>query len=108
MHRMLVAVLFVPLLLLPLLALAQGAKLVDRIVAVVNKEVITLTELDERVGRAERELARRKNFANQVRGYAASALRDELELVLAGPDSVGSEALDGLLRELGLELPDLG
>jgi peptidyl-prolyl cis-trans isomerase SurA len=55
---MFVAVLFVPLLLLPLLALAQGAHLVDRIVAVVNKEVITLSELGVAVSSAERQLRR--------------------------------------------------
>jgi peptidyl-prolyl cis-trans isomerase SurA len=38
---------------------AQRATLVDRIVAVVNKEVITLSELDDAVGMAERELRRR-------------------------------------------------
>jgi len=40
------------------LADAQRAALVDRIVAVVNKEVITATELAERVGFAERQLRR--------------------------------------------------
>lgn len=45
-------------LLLPLSAAAQRTVLVDRIVAVVNKEVITATELDEAVARAERQLAR--------------------------------------------------
>jgi peptidyl-prolyl cis-trans isomerase SurA len=55
---MFVAVLFVPLLLLPPLALAQGAHLVDRIVAVVNKEVITLSELGVAVSSAERQLRR--------------------------------------------------
>jgi len=40
------------------LAAAQRAALVDRIVAVVNKEVITATELAERVGFAERQLRR--------------------------------------------------
>jgi peptidyl-prolyl cis-trans isomerase SurA len=58
MHRMFVAVLLVPLLLLPLLALAQGAQLVDRIVAVVNKEVITFSELGVAVSSAERQLRR--------------------------------------------------
>jgi len=53
MHRMFVAVLFVPL-----FALAQGAQLVDRIVAVVNKEVITLSELGVAVASAERQLRR--------------------------------------------------
>lgn len=55
---------FLALALLALAALPAGAAtvpvLVDRVVAVVNKEVITLTELDERVERAERELERRK------------------------------------------------
>jgi peptidyl-prolyl cis-trans isomerase SurA len=58
MRRMFAAALFVPLLLLPLLALAQGAQLVDRIVAVVNKEVITLSELGVAVSSAERQLRR--------------------------------------------------
>lgn len=39
---------------------ARPAALVDRIVAVVNKEVITLTELAERTAAAERELQRRR------------------------------------------------
>jgi peptidyl-prolyl cis-trans isomerase SurA len=43
----------------PLGAEAQGITLVDRIVAVVNKEVITASELDDAVGMAERELRRR-------------------------------------------------
>ena len=42
----------------PLLCGAQPVKLVDRIVAVVNKEVITLSELHESVGMAERQLRR--------------------------------------------------
>jgi peptidyl-prolyl cis-trans isomerase SurA len=45
-------------LLLPLDALAQRVSLVDRIVAVVNKEVITLSELNEAIGAAERQLRR--------------------------------------------------
>jgi peptidyl-prolyl cis-trans isomerase SurA len=39
-------------------AAGRDAVLVDRIVAVVGKDVITLTELDERTGRAARELGR--------------------------------------------------
>ena len=39
---------------------AQRAALVDRIVAVVNKEVITASELTERVAFAERQLQRQK------------------------------------------------
>src|SRR3954463_13040986 len=37
---------------------AHAVVLVDRIVAVVNKEVITYSELNEAVGMAERQLAR--------------------------------------------------
>ena len=43
----------------PLVGTAQKITLVDRIVAIVNKEVITFSELDEAVGMAERELRRR-------------------------------------------------
>src|SRR5687767_15967811 len=48
------------LLLLPLSAGAQNVVAVDRIVAVVNKEVITATELADAVGAAERQLRRQK------------------------------------------------
>jgi peptidyl-prolyl cis-trans isomerase SurA len=44
--------------LLPLYAAAQGVTPVDRIVAVVNKEVITATELSEAVATAQRQLRR--------------------------------------------------
>ena len=43
---------------LPLAASAERPLLVDRIVAVVNKEVITLSELNEAVAAAERQLRR--------------------------------------------------
>ena len=46
------------LLVYPVLAFAQGVLLVDRIVAVVNKDVITLSELNAAVGAAERQLQR--------------------------------------------------
>ena len=42
----------------PAFAFAQPAVLVDRIVAVVNKEVITYSELNEAVGAAQRQLTR--------------------------------------------------
>jgi peptidyl-prolyl cis-trans isomerase SurA len=42
----------------PALAVAQGPQLVDRIVAVVNKEVITFSELNAAVAAAERQLRR--------------------------------------------------
>jgi peptidyl-prolyl cis-trans isomerase SurA len=47
------------LLALPVVGAAQRITLVDSIVAIVNKEVITASELDEAVGMAERELRRR-------------------------------------------------
>jgi len=49
---------FLFLLLLPLTVPAQGPALVDRIVAVVNKEVITFSELNAAVASAERQLRR--------------------------------------------------
>jgi len=47
-------------LVLPLAAAGQGVVSVDRIVAVVNKEVITATELGEAVAAAQRQLRRQK------------------------------------------------
>src|SRR5918992_1132929 len=44
--------------LLPFSCAAQGVTLVDRIVAVVNKDVITASELDEAVAAAQRQLRR--------------------------------------------------
>ncbi len=44
---------------LPVASAQQRAVLVDRIVAVVNKEVITASELNEAIGSAERALRRR-------------------------------------------------
>ena len=52
-----------PLLFWPLDAPAQRVSLVDRIVAVVNKEVITLSELNEAIGAAERQLRRQATQA---------------------------------------------
>jgi len=46
------------LLLAPFAALAQAISLLDRIVAVVNKEVITLSELNDTIATAERQLKR--------------------------------------------------
>jgi peptidyl-prolyl cis-trans isomerase SurA len=50
--------LLVLLLLAPLCAAAQGMVPVDRIVAIVNKDVITASELADAVGAAERQLRR--------------------------------------------------
>ncbi|HXZ86066.1 MAG TPA: peptidylprolyl isomerase [Myxococcota bacterium] len=55
---MLRKVLLAVLLLLPLQAPAQRMSLVDRIVAVVNKEIITYSELSRATDAAERELRR--------------------------------------------------
>jgi peptidyl-prolyl cis-trans isomerase SurA len=55
MPRILLSLLF---LLAALPAGAQGVALLDRIVAVVNKDVITLSELNETVATAERQLRR--------------------------------------------------
>lgn len=49
---------FLLLLALPLPCAAQGPVLLDRIVAIVNKEVITLSELNDAVDMAQRELRR--------------------------------------------------
>jgi peptidyl-prolyl cis-trans isomerase SurA len=49
---------FLILLALPLAGAAQRVSLVDRIVAVVNKEVITYSELNEAISAAERQLRR--------------------------------------------------
>jgi peptidyl-prolyl cis-trans isomerase SurA len=48
-------------------AAASAVTLVDRIVAVVNKEVITYSELNEAVGLAERQLARQGTQAPERR-----------------------------------------
>jgi len=52
--------LFLFVLFIPFAAAAQGVVPVDRIVAVVNKEVITATELSEAVAAAQRQLRRQK------------------------------------------------
>jgi len=60
--RALAAALLLPLL-FPPGAAAQRLSLVDRIVAVVNKEVITFSELNEAIGAAERQLRRQNTQA---------------------------------------------
>jgi peptidyl-prolyl cis-trans isomerase SurA len=72
MHGWLFVVLF-----LPALALAQGAQLVDRIVAVVNKEVITLSELAVAVAGAERQL-RRQGTPTPERGVLERQMLERL------------------------------
>ena len=60
--RALAAALLLPLL-FPPGAAAQRLSLVDRIVAVVNKEVITFSELNEAIAAAERQLRRQNTQA---------------------------------------------
>lgn len=70
---------FVFLLLLPGLAPAQAPQLVDRIVAVVNKEVITFSELNAAVASAERQL-RRQGTAVPARGVLERQILERLVL----------------------------
>jgi len=58
---------------------AQRAALVDRIVAVVNKEVITASELTERIGFAERQL-RRQSIALPERALLERQMLERLIL----------------------------
>jgi peptidyl-prolyl cis-trans isomerase SurA len=60
-------------------AAARDAVLVDRIVAVVNKEVITLNELDERTDQAERDL-QRQHIAAPERGVLQRQVLERLVL----------------------------
>src|SRR5436190_22101754 len=76
---------------------AQAVTLVDRIVAVVNKEVITYSELYEAVGMAERQLARQ--------GTPAPA-RPVLEREMLERLIIDKAQLQ-LARETGLRLDEL-
>jgi peptidyl-prolyl cis-trans isomerase SurA len=67
---------------LPLGAGAQRITLVDRIVAIVNKEVITASELDEAVGMAEREL-RRRGTPLPARGVLERQMLERMVLIKA-------------------------
>ncbi len=78
------------LLLLALMALpaaARDALLVDRVVAVVNKDVITLTELAEHTARAEAELRRQRIAAPERAALERQVLErlvlDKAQLQLA-------------------------
>jgi peptidyl-prolyl cis-trans isomerase SurA len=78
-------------------ALAQRVSLVDRIVAVVNKEVITLSELNEAIGTAERQLRRQ--------GTQAPA-RDVLERQLLERLILDKAQLQ-LARDSGIRVDDM-
>src|SRR5439155_915489 len=69
---------------LPFAAPAQSVTVVDRIVAVVNKEVVTLSELNDAVGRAERQLRRQNTPApEQASPERLAAARAKAENALA-------------------------
>src|SRR5438105_7120828 len=88
---LLVALLAVPL------APVHGVTLVDRIVAVVNKDVVTYSELHEAVGMAERQLARQGTAAPE----RAVLERQMLERLIL------DKAQLQLARESGLRIDDL-
>jgi len=89
---------------LALSAQAQRVDLVDRIVAVVNKEVITASELQERVGFAERELSRQGTPLPDRRLLERQVLErlilDKAQLQLAAE---GSIRIDNLQLDRAIE-----
>ncbi|HEV8094829.1 MAG TPA: peptidylprolyl isomerase [Burkholderiales bacterium] len=78
-------------------ALAQRLELVDRIVAIVNKEVVTASELRERVAFAERELKRQGTPAPEPalleRQVLERLILDKAQLQLAAENGVRVEEL---------------
>ena len=85
------------LLLLPAVASAQNAVLVDRIVAVVNKEVITYSELGEAVAGAERQL-QRQNTPAPARPVLERQMLERLIL---------DKAQLQMAREIGIRVDEL-
>ncbi len=81
----------------PALALAQRAVLVDRIVAVVNKEVITYSELNEAVGAAQRQL-RRQNTPAPSRAVLERQILERMIL---------DKAQLQMARDIGLRVDEL-
>jgi peptidyl-prolyl cis-trans isomerase SurA len=92
-----VRLLLVLLLFLPALAGAQKAVLVDRIVAVVNKEVITYSELNDAVAAAERQL-RRQNTPAPARPVLERQMLERLIL---------DKAQLQMAREIGIRVDEL-
>src|SRR5512138_2845574 len=88
---------FLLLVAVPLTCAAQRITLVDRIVAIVNKEVITLSELDDAVGMAQREL-RRRGTPLPERPVLAHQMLERLIL---------TKAQLQLARDSGLRVDDL-
>ncbi|MDH3318404.1 MAG: peptidylprolyl isomerase [Betaproteobacteria bacterium] len=81
----------------PLGAAARDAAPVDRIVAVVNKDIITLTELAERTEQAERELRRRSIAAPEravlERQVLERLVLDKAQLQLAADTGIRVDEL---------------
>jgi len=78
-------------------ALAQRMELVDRIVAIVNKEVVTASELRERVSYAERELKRQGTLAPEravlERQVLERLILDKAQLQLAADSGLRVDEL---------------
>lgn len=85
------------ILLLPLPGAAQRVSLVDRIVAVVNKEVITQSELNEAIASAERQL-KRQNIQAPPREVLERQLLERLIL---------DKAQLQLARDTGMRVDEL-
>ncbi len=85
------------LLAIPLVSGAQRVQLVDRIVAIVNKEVITFSELNESIAAAERQL-RRQGVQAPEREVLERQMLERLIL---------DKAQLQLARELGIRVDDL-
>ena len=79
------------------IAFAQKVELVDRIVAVVNKEVVTASELRERVAFAERELKRQNTLAPEravlERQVLERLILDKAQLQLAADNGLRIDEL---------------
>src|SRR5919198_2605611 len=76
---------------------ARAVVLVDRIVAVVNKDVVTYSELNEAVGMAERQL-RRQGTAAPERGVLERQMLERLIL---------DKAQLQLARDTGIRVDEL-
>jgi peptidyl-prolyl cis-trans isomerase SurA len=79
------------------MACAQNAVLVDRVVAVVNKDVITYSELSEAVAAAERQLARQSTSA-PARPVLERQLLERL---------IVDKAQTQMARDIGIRVDDL-
>src|SRR5687767_12513377 len=78
------------------LASAAGAELVDRVAAVVNTEVVALSEVE---ARAEAELQRTRALPPAERAKVRQQILDQaLEVV------IGEKLLEAQLRELNIDV----